>query len=88
MGRFSKDARPSCSRIAPKSPVKAVGSGSAELSQPRAADTIAPRRFNSHGTSYALCVTLGLGNLSEISLGGRKVKAIATAPRPMPNEAM
>ena len=36
--------------------------------------------------TYALCVTLGLGIAAERSRGGRKVKAIATAPRPIPNE--
>ena len=36
--------------------------------------------------SYALYVTLGLGSASETSQGGRNVRAIATAPGPMPNE--
>jgi N-ethylmaleimide reductase len=38
--------------------------------------------------SYALCVTLAPGSPTENSHGGWKVSAIATAPRPMPNEPM
>jgi hypothetical protein len=36
--------------------------------------------------SYARCGTVGLGGTTETSRGGRKVRAMATAPRPMPNE--
>jgi hypothetical protein len=36
--------------------------------------------------SYALCGTLELGSVAESRRGGRKVKAIATAPSPIPNE--
>jgi hypothetical protein len=36
--------------------------------------------------SYALCATLALGSASKSSRGGRKVRAMATAPRPMPKE--
>ena len=34
----------------------------------------------------ALCVALAPGSASESSRGGRNVRAIATAPRPMPKE--
>ena len=36
--------------------------------------------------SYARCGTVELVSEAESSRGGRKVKAIATAPRPMPND--
>jgi hypothetical protein len=61
-------------------------------------ENVKPSWFsNSHGTifegsgrgvcvSYTLCATLGPGSLTESSRGDRNVKAMATAPRPMPNE--
>jgi hypothetical protein len=42
--------------------------------------------FPTIGWSYRLWGRPGLGSASERARGGWKVKAIATAPRPMPNE--
>jgi hypothetical protein len=39
-------------------------------------------------SKHAPHARLGLGNGTASSRGGRKVKAMATAPRPMPNEPM
>jgi hypothetical protein len=41
---------------------------------------------DSPSASYALWVRRGPGRATERSRGGRKVKAMATAPRPIPNE--